>query len=335
MGMVDLLGVARDLSKAPKGIFAADESPKSADKRLASYGIATGEEMRHKERDLFLATAGIEQYLTGVILHEETLEQKAFDGTPFPELLATKGIMPGIKVDGGTEPMPESKDEVITSGLLGLSKRLHAYRDTHHTPFTTWRAVIRIEGDHLPTAENIVENAKRLAMSARCVQEAGMVPILEPEVLYDGTHSRVRAREVIKETLGTLMKALDEHAVDCSGILIKSAMAMSGKDTGRIDTPEEVAEDTVEAFLAAVPREVPGIIFLSGGQGNDQATDNLRAIATYAKTKDAPWNLTFSYSRALQDEALSIWQGKDENMEAARAAFLARLEKVALAAEGK
>lgn len=333
--MNDLPELARVLVACPKGIFAADESPKSADARLASYGIETGVEMRYKERDMFLSTPGIEEYLSGVILHEETLTQKCgLENVSCPGILLSKDIAPGIKVDQGTEPFPESKDELITNGLLGLSARLASYRNQHQTKFTKWRAVIRIDGDRLPSARAIVENAKRLAMSARCVQEAGMVPILEPEVLYEGTHNILRARTVVVEVLGTLMKALHEHAVDLSAVIIKSSMVLSGKDTGRIDTPEEVAEHTLGAFKEAVPSEIPGIIFLSGGQGSDQATDNLRAIARKAGETDAPWGLTFSYSRALQDDALRVWGGKDEHVPAAREAFLKRLKTVSLASVG-
>ncbi|MGB4076687.1 MAG: class I fructose-bisphosphate aldolase [Minisyncoccia bacterium] len=334
--MIDLADIAERLTSPPKGVFAADESPKSADARLASYGIATGIEMRYKERDMFLSTPGTEAYLSGVILHEETLEQKCeLETVACPDVLLTSGIMPGIKVDQGTEPMPSSPDELITKGLLGLSKRLHGYKDAHQTTFTKWRAVIRIDGDRLPTSACIVENVKRLAMSARCVQEAGMVPILEPEGLYEGKHSRNRCRDVIAEVLSTLMRALEEHAVDLTAVIVKSSMAMTGKDTGRLDTPEEVAEATLDAFLKSVSPLVPGIIFLSGGQGDDQATDNLRAIARLAKTRGVPWKLTFSYSRALQDDALKAWGGKDENVPAARAAFLSRLEKVSSAAMGE
>jgi len=341
--MVDLSDIARRLATPPCGILAADESVASADKRLASYGIKGGEEMRRAYRDLFLATKGIEAYLSGVILFEETLKQKDYkdgipskkiDHLPFPELLQKRGIMAGIKVDQGTEPMEGSPDELITGGLLGLSKRLHEYREKHGTTFTKWRAVVTIDGDRLPSAGAIVENAKRLAMSARCIQEAGMVPILEPEVLYEGKHSRKRAREVIEETLGALMHTLGEHGVDHSGVIIKTSMALSGKGTKKKDTPEEVAEDTVGALIAAVPRDIAGIVFLSGGQEDDQATDNLRAIAQVAKAKNAPWPLTFSYARTLQDEALQIWGGKEENLPVAREAFLARLVKVSRAAEG-
>lgn len=341
--MLDLSETARALATPPKGILAADESVGSADKRLESYGIKTGENMRRAYRDLFLATKGIEEYLSGVILFEETLKQKDFkdgipskiiDHLPFPELLQKRGVMAGIKVDQGTEPMEGSPDELITNGLLDLSKRLHEYRKKHATAFTKWRAVVKIEGDRLPTSKAIVENVKRLAMSARCIQEAGMVPILEPEVLYDGKHSRARSQEVIQETLTALMHALEEHNVDRSAVIIKTSMALSGKDTKKKDTPEEVAQDTVEALLAAVPSDVAGIVFLSGGQENDQATDNLRAIAKYAKEKDVPWPLTFSYARTLQDEALRAWAGKEENLPEARKAFMERLKKVSDASMG-
>lgn len=332
--MIDLASNARALTAPPKGILAADESSGTADKRLAAYGIEASEEMRRKFRALFLAAPGVEEFLSGVILYKETLDQKADDGTPFTELLAAKGVVSGIKVDEGTEPMPESPDELITKGLLGLSERLHGYRDAHKTGFTKWRAVTTIEGDRLPTAPAIIENAKRLAMYARCVQEAGMVPILEPEVLYDGMHSRVRSRAAITQALAAVVTALGEHGVDPSGLIIKTSMAMSGKGTGRIDSPEEVAEDTVGLLLEALPASIGGIVFLSGGQGNDQATDNLRAIAQLAAKKNAPWGLTFSYARALQDEALALWKGKDENVETARSAFLTRLAKVSKASAG-
>lgn len=333
--MIDLQEIARTLVAPPKGILAADESNASANKRLASCGIETTAETRRKFRELFLDAPDIEQYLSGVILFEETLDQNDDKGEPFPALLHRRGIMSGIKIDQGTEPMEGSPDELITGGLLGLSKRLHTYREAHDTKFTKWRAVIKIDGDRLPTAPAIVENVKRLAMSARCVQEAGMVPMLEPEVLYDGKHSRARCRAVLEETMTALMKALEEHSVDVSAVIIKTSMAMSGKDTKKLDTPEEVAEDTLGALMASVPKEVPGIVFLSGGQGDDQATDNLRAIAKLAKKLNAPWKLTFSYSRAIEEDALSAWQCRVENVPAARAAYLDRLKKVSAAAGGE
>jgi len=285
--------------------------------------------MRRKFRDVFLETPGIEAYLSGVILYRETLGQKDDeDGLLFPASLANRGIIPGIKVDEGLEPFPESPDEKITKGLIGLPERLAEYVANYQTGFTKWRAEIHIDGDRLPTAQCLVENAKRLASYALEVQKAGMVPILEPEVLLTGPHSRLRARDVITETMKTLFAALADQAVDISAIIIKTSMAVSGNKSGKADTPDEVAESTLEALMAGVPKAVPGIVFLSGGQTPDQATENLRAISRRAKEIGAPWPLTFSYARALQEEALAVWAGKDENVEKAREAFVSRLKRV-------
>ena len=325
--MIDLQDIAQRLVAPGKGIYAADESVASADKRLVEHGIKPGSDSRLHFRDLFLGTPRISEYLTGVILHEETLNQNGLDGESFAQKLANQGIMPGIKVDEGTEPMPESPDELITKGLIGLSARLHEYREKRGTTFTKWRAVVKIDGEKLPTDAALIENMKRLAMSARCVQEAGMVPILEPEVLYDGMHARVRSRAVIAKALTILMRELDEHGVDRTGVIVKTAMALSGKATGKMDTPEEVAEDTLSALLEAIPKDVPGIVFLSGGQTPEQSMQNLAAITKEAKAKHAPWPLTFSFSRAFQDEALDIWKGEDANVPEAREAFLKRLKE--------
>ena len=331
--MTDLVSVARSLAAPGKGILAADESVNSATKRLSDFGIPAGEEMRRQFRDLFLNAPGMEEYLSGVILFSETMLQKGNDGMLFPDSLSARGVLPGIKVDGGTEPIvPESK-ELITQGLLDLSDRLVQYKYQGGI-FTKWRAVITIEGDELPSSAAILENMKRLAQYARLVQTAGMVPMLEPEVLYSGKHSRKRARAVLKETLGTLFSVLDEQSVDNTSIILKTAMALSGKDGGRHDSPEEVATDTVEVLMENVPSSVAAIVFLSGGQTPDQATDNLRAIARKARELHAPWSMTFSYARALQEEALALWKGKEENVDAARRAFLSRLGKVSLAAQG-
>ncbi len=325
--MTDLAAVARELTASGKGILAADESNESADeKRLKAFGIEASPEMRRKFRDMLLATPGIERYLTGVILYKETLEQDSLDGTPFPELLTGKGVHPGIKVDEGLEPMPESPNEMITKGLLGLPERLTQYHEKHGARFTKWRAAIRIEGDQLPSKKAILENAKRLASYACEVQKAGMVPMLEPEVLLEGKHGRVRSRAVLEETIRILFETLNEQCADLSGVILKTSMALSGKDSGRTDTPREVAEDTVDALLATVPADVGGIVFLSGGQTPDQAIANLEAIVAYAREKKAPWPLTFSYARAFQEEALALWKGEDANIEAAREAFMARLK---------
>ncbi|MDE2173423.1 MAG: fructose-bisphosphate aldolase class I [Patescibacteria group bacterium] len=332
--MTDLVAIARSFFASGKGLLAADESVHTATARLASYGIPASEEMRRQYRNLFLGAADIEEYLSGVILFEETLSQKGSDRKTFPRSLAARGIAPGIKVDEGTEPFSSSPNEFITKGLLSLSERLEGYKK-QGAVFTKWRAVIRIDGDHLPTAAAIHENAKRLATYARDVQGAGMVPLVEPEVLLEGKHLRARARAVIEETLGVLFAVLKEHSVDCAGLILKTAMALSGNESGKKDTPEEVAEETVAALLASVPRQTAGIVFLSGGQSPEQATENLAAIVRRAKEAGAPWPLTFSYARALQEEALSLWKGKEENVPAARAAFLARLAKVSAAARGE
>ncbi len=332
--MIDLSDVAKQLVAPGKGLFANDETIPHADKWLLEHGIPAGGENRRKFHDLLLNAPGIEQYLSGVILFTETLEQKGNDGVPFTKSLADRGIIPGIKVDEGTEPFPESPDELITKGVLGLCERLSGFHDTYHTGFTKWRAVVRIDGDRLPTAQALVENAKRLATYARDVQEVHMVPIIEPEMLYAGTHSRVRAKQVLEATLKSVFDALSDHSVDLSGVILKTSMVLSGHESGRTDTPQEVANDTVDVLMANVPANIPGIVFLSGGQTPDQATENLRAISKAAKEKGAPWPLTFSYARALQEEALEVWAGKEENIPAAREAFLARLKQVSEALEG-
>jgi len=293
-------------------------------------GIGAGEEMRRQFRDLFLGAEGVEQYLSGIILFSETLLEKGNDKKLFPVSLAARGIAPGIKVDLGTEPMSESPEELITQGLLDLPQRLLEYKKQGGV-FTKWRAVVRIDGNQLPTALSVHENAKRLATYAKEVQSAGLVPILEPEVLFAGNHSRQRAREVISETCHTLFSVLEEHSVDRASIILKTSMALSGADSGKKDTPVEVAEDTVAALMESVPSQIAGVVFLSGGQTPDQATDNLRAITERAHAMSAPWPLTFSYARALQEEALALWKGKEENIPAARVVFLERLAKVSAA----
>lgn len=328
--MTDLVGIARSLFAPGKGLLAADESVHTATERLASYGVPTSTEMRRQYRDLFLGTEGAETFLSGIILFSETLLQKGNDKKLFPASLSTRGVLPGVKVDLGTEPISTGSLELITQGLLDLPERLAAYKK-QGALFTKWRAVIRIDGDALPTNGAMHENAKRLASYAKEVQMAGLVPIIEPEVLYEGKHSRQRTKAVLQEVLGTVFSVLEEHSVDRASVILKTSMVLSGSDTKKRDTPEEVAEDTLAVLMESVPRQVAGIVFLSGGQTPDQATDNLAAITRRAREVSAPWPLTFSYARALQDEALTLWKGKEENVPAARAAFLARLSKVSAA----
>jgi fructose-bisphosphate aldolase class I len=328
--MTDLVAIARSLFAKGKGILAADESVSTADKRLQLFGIAPGEETRKADRELFLNAPGIEEYLSGVILFSETFEQKGSDQKLFITSLAERGIAPGIKVDEGTEPIAESPHEVITKGLIGLSGRLIEYKKKGAV-FAKWRTVVRIEGDQLPSASALLENAKRLAQYAREAQEAGIVPIVEPEVLLEGTHSRLRAEAVIGEVLSVVFQALEAQAVDRASVILKTAMALAGSGNARKDTPEEVAESTLRVLMAHVPRQIAGIVFLSGGQGPEQSTFNLEAICKRAKEVGAPWPLTFSYARALQEEALALWKGEESNVAAARAAFLARLAQVSVA----
>lgn len=332
--MTDLVAIARSLFANGKGILAEDESVHSATVHLASYGISASAEMRRQYRDLFLGAEGIEQYLSGVILFPETLLQKGNDKKLFPKSLATRGIKPGVKVDLGTEPFPSSPKELITNGLIGLSERLTEYKK-QGAVFTKWRAVFRIEGDILPSTQAIHENAKRLASYAKEVQMAGLVPILEPEVLYDGEHSRQRARAAIEEVMGALFSILEEHSVDFASVVLKTSMALSGSENKKRDTPEEVAEDTLAALVKSVPRQIAGVVFLSGGQTPEQATDNLSAICRSSRAKGGTiWPLTFSYLRALEEEALTLWKGKEENVPAARAAFISRLSKVSYSVSG-
>lgn len=328
--MTDLVGIGRAIFEKGKGILAADESVHTATTRLASYGVPASAEMRRQYRDLFLGTPGVERYLSGVILFSDTMLEKGNDEKLFPESLAARAIAPGIKVDLGTEPFADSPEEFITNGLIGLSERLQEFKK-QGAVFTKWRAVVRIDGDRLPTPQALHENAKRLASYAREAQAAGLVPILEPEVLHEGKHGRARTRIVIAETLKTLFAVLDELAVDRSGVILKTAMAISGSESGKMDAPEEVAEDTLAALIENVPRNVAGIVFLSGGQNPDQSTENLKAISARAQALHAPWPLTFSYARALQEEALAVWKGQEENVAAARAAFMSRLAKVSAA----
>jgi len=328
--MTDLVAIARSLFAPGKGILAADESVHTATARLAEYGIATSPEMRRQYRDLFLGTEGIEKSLSGVILFPETLLQKGNDKKLFPASLTARGILPGVKVDLGTEPLPESPHELITQGLLDLPERLMEYKK-QGAVFAKWRAVIRIDGDELPTNVALHENAKRLATYAKEVQSAGLVPILEPEILLEGNHSRARARAVIEQTLRILFSVLEEHSVDRASVIVKTSMTLSGDTNKKKDTPEEIALDTVEALSASVPPQVAGIVFLSGGQTPEEATLNLAAIARQAKEIGAPWPLSFSYARALQEEALAVWKGKEENVHAARTSFSNRLAEVSSA----
>ncbi len=324
---------AKALVAPGKGILAADESAGTCDKRFDEYGIPKTEEMRRKWRGLLFSTSGVQTMLSGVILYDETLRQKADDGTPFPKLLESRGIIPGIKVDQGLETFPGSPDEKVTKGLDQLSTRLAEYY-TLGARFAKWRAVITI-GSGLPTETCIRENAIRLAEYARACQSVDIVPILEPEVLLDGTHTLARSEEVLTQTLKIVFEEVKKAGVNPKGLILKSSMALPGKDSGQIATPEEVAEATLSAFKKSVPADVAGIVFLSGGQTPLEATVRLNAIVQKGHTLKAPWPLTFSYSRALQAPVIAEWKGRDSHVTSAQAIFKKRVEETALASEGK
>lgn len=328
--MTDLIKTARDLLPPGKGFLANDEKVEHATNYLASHGIPGGSEMRRKYRELFLNTPGADEYLSGAILFEGTYDEKGDNDKLFPESLIARGIAPGVTVDEGLDQLPGNEDETVTKGLIGLPDVLHEYK-AKGAVFTKWRAAIKIDGDQLPTSQAIHENARRLAVYAKDVQASGLVPVLEVEILLPGKHSRARAKAVSMETLGATFAIVKEHAVDPAALILKTSMVLSGSESGRKDTPEEVAEDTIAALMASVPAQIAGVVFLSGGQDPEEATENLAAITKRAKEVNAPWPLTFSFARALQEEAVATWKGKDENVDAARAAFLARLEKVGAA----
>ncbi|HEX9012000.1 MAG TPA: class I fructose-bisphosphate aldolase, partial [Anaerolineaceae bacterium] len=276
-------------------------------------------ETRRSYREILFTTPEMEQYISGVILYDETLRQSARDGTPFPGLLAHRGILPGIKVDTGAVALANSPKEKMTEGLDGLRGRLAEYRDLG-ARFAKWRAVITI-GDGIPTRACLEANAESLALYAALCQEAGMVPIVEPEVLMDGAHSIERCEEVTGDTLRTVFSRLSLHGVVFEGMLLKPNMALPGKDAPQAASPQEIAAATVRTFLRSVPAAVAGIVFLSGGQGPEEASLNLSAINALGKF---PWPLSFSYGRALQEPSMAAWAGRNGNASIAQRLFYHR-----------
>ncbi len=318
-----------------KGILAADESTGTADKRFAARNIPQSEEMRRRWRELLFTALEIEKGLGGVILYDETIRQNAKDGTPLREVLAKRGIAVGIKVDKGTVALPNFPEEKVTEGLDGLLKRLQEYA-TMGARFTKWRAVMKI-GNGIPTAECLEANAYLLAQYAVLSEEAGLVPIVEPEVLIDGDHTLAQSEAALVRTLTTVFAALKKYRVSLPGVILKSSMALPGKESGIRATPQEVAAATLRALKASVPPEIPGIVFLSGGQSPREATENLNVIVQSAtvKTGEYPWQLSFSYARALQEPAMDAWAGQDANVAKAQEIFATRVRETALAREGK
>lgn len=311
-----------------KGILAADESTKTIQKRFDKIGIESNPDTNLTYRKMLFTTPGIEQFLSGVILYDETIRQSV-DGMSVPKYLESQGIIPGIKVDKGAWKLANFEDEKITEGLDGLRDRLGEYKQMG-AKFAKWRAVITI-GEGIPTDTCIESNAEVLARYAALCQEQDIVPIVEPEVLMDGAHDLAKCREVTTKTLRVVFEKLKAHKVVLEGMLLKPNMVISGKKNSTQASSQEIAKATVQTFLEVVPKEVPGIVFLSGGQTPDQATENLAEINKIG----GPWQLSYSYGRALQDEALKTWAGKEENMAAGQKAFLDRAKKVSLARSAK
>jgi fructose-bisphosphate aldolase class I len=312
-----------------KGILAADESDGTIKTRFDSIGIDSTEEHRRAYRDLLFTTEGVEEYISGVILFDETIRQSSADGTPFPKLLESKGVIPGIKVDKGAKPLALAEGETVTEGLDGLRARLEEYRELG-ARFTKWRGVISI-GKSIPSEYCLWTNAHALARYAALSQEAGLVPIVEPEVLMDGDHSIERSFEVTSRTLHAVFTELRDQRVHPEGMLLKPNMVLSGYDQSDQASHERVAEETIRCFKRHVPAAVPGIVFLSGGQSDEDATANLNAMNAIGPH---PWQLSFSYGRALQAPALKAWGGKEENVEAAQRAYYHRAKMNSAARTG-
>ncbi len=328
--MASLNETARALVAPGKGILAADESSGTIKKRFDSIGCDSTEDRRRAYREMLFTAPGAADAVSGVILFDETIRQQASDGRTLVKVLEESGIIPGIKVDKGTTPLAKSANELVTDGLDGLRARLVEYRELGGR-FAKWRAVIDI-GDGIPTQYCIDVNAHALARYAALCQDEGIVPIVEPEVLMDGSHSIEQCSAVTTDTLHAVFNRLVAQRVELEGMLLKPNMVIPGKKfAGGPAAPAEVADATITCFREVVPAAVPGIVFLSGGQGDEEATANLDAIN---KLGPHPWQLSFSYGRALQAAALSAWKGSDANADAGQKAFLHRARMNGLAREG-
>jgi fructose-bisphosphate aldolase class I len=329
--MNDIQDIAQAMVAKGKGILAADESTPTCTKRFESINVESTEENRNAYRGMLFTADGIENHISGVILFDETIRQSTINGSiPFPEHLSTLGIIPGIKVDKGAKQLANSDDEKITEGLDGLRDRLKKYYELG-ARFAKWRAVITI-GEDIPTAYCISANAHALARYAALCQEQGLVPIVEPEILMNGDHTIEESYQLTTETLYTVFYELASQGVELEGMVLKPNMVLSGYDCSEQASVKEVAEMTVDCFFNTVPAAVPGIAFLSGGQSDELATAHLNAMNQIDGT---PWNLTFSYGRALQAPALKAWSGKAENIPTAQEALMKRAIFNGLATKGE
>ncbi len=325
----DLASVAKAMVAPGRGVLAADESNATCTKRFEALGIPSTEENRRAYRDTLLSTPGIEEYISGVILYDETIRQSSADGTPFPDLLASRGILPGIKVDTGSKPLALCDGEQVTEGLDGLRERIAEYVGLG-AKFAKWRAVIVI-GDGKPSDYAIRTNAHALARYAALCQEGGLVPIVEPEVLMDGDNDIDTCYEATVRTQRRVFLELAAQGVALEGIVLKPNMVISGKGCPSQASPEAVAQRTLECLYNTVPAAVPGIAFLSGGQSAAVATEHLDLMV---KQGPHPWELSFSYGRALQNEALNTWMGATENVAEAQKAFTHRTKLTSAARDG-
>jgi len=326
---------AKELSAKPKGILAIDESLSTCTARFEKLGVASTEENRRSYRDLLVTCPNIEEYVSGMIIVDETLRQKTLDGKPFADILREKGVQIGIKVDGGTTDLPRHPGEKMTEGMDTLPPRLAEYKQLGAT-FAKWRAVIVIDKEkNLPSDDAISANVQALAQYAVLCQEAGLVPIVEPEVLMDGAHTIDDCYSVIARTLTALFEELKKREVSIEGVILKTGMVLPGIDCPTQATAEEVAEKTIDCLKKNVPGNIGAIVFLSGGLDEKSATDNLRAM--HAKG-DLPWPLTFSYGRAIQKPALNTWAkdiGNEDNAKKAQTALYEMAKANGLATLGK
>jgi fructose-bisphosphate aldolase, class I len=320
---------ARALVAPGKGILAADESDGTIKKRFDSIGIDSTEDNRRAYRDMLFTTEGAADHISGVILYDETIRQPALDGTPFPRLLESQGVIPGIKVDKGAKELAHAPGETITEGLDGLRERLAEYVSLG-ARFTKWRAVITI-GAGIPSEYCLWTNAHALARYAALSQEAGLVPIVEPEILMDGDHTIETSFDVTSRTLHAVFTELRDQRVHFEQMLLKPNMVLSGYDASDRAGVQEVAEQTIRCFRRHVPAAVPGIVFLSGGQTDEDATAHLNAMNAMGPH---PWELSFSYGRALQAPSLKAWSGDEANVAAGQAAYLHRAKMNGLARSG-
>ena len=327
-----LIDTAQALVAPGKGILAADESGGTIKRRFDSINVESTEDNRRNYRELLFRTEGASEYISGIILFDETLRQNGADGTPMVKIMVDQGIIPGIKVDKGTQPIPTAPTELMTEGLDGLLVRLNEYAELG-ARFAKWRAVITI-GDGIPTDRCIDINAHALARYAALSQEAGLVPIVEPEVLLDGDHTIDRCFEASEATLREVFAQLARQGGVLEGMLLKPSMVSSGSTAANRAGPEEISEKTVDCFKRSVPTTMPGVVFLSGGQSDEEATINLNAINRRAAVVGAPWQLSFSFGRGLQAAPLKAWSGQAANVERAKQAFYHRAKLTSAARQG-